>query len=146
MGRIVPQALDHRPPGRKGDPRPGQQFLSQLLHLLYQLPLIHEHRHLILDHDPAIDYHRVDAPAVYVVDKTVDGIEKGPPLGAAGVEEDQIGLLTDLDGTDVIAEAQGHHPDITFGWGYAHIVFFTHKIKGLHGNDFIMAAKVDALA
>ncbi len=45
-----------------------------------------------------------------------------------------------------LAEAEGHHPDITFGWGYASFVFFTHKIKGLHENDFIMAAKVNALA
>jgi 4a-hydroxytetrahydrobiopterin dehydratase len=43
------------------------------------------------------------------------------------------------------AEAQGHHPDITFGWGYATVVFFTHKVKGLHENDFIMAAKTNDL-
>lgn len=42
-----------------------------------------------------------------------------------------------------LAEAEGHHPDIAFGWGYANVVFYTHKIKGLHENDFIMAAKVD---
>ena len=45
-----------------------------------------------------------------------------------------------------IAEAEGHHPDISFGWGYCRVVFYTHKIKGLHENDFIMAAKVNALA
>jgi 4a-hydroxytetrahydrobiopterin dehydratase len=45
-----------------------------------------------------------------------------------------------------LAEEEGHHPDIGFGWGYADITFFTHKIKGLHENDFIMAAKVNALA
>lgn len=45
-----------------------------------------------------------------------------------------------------LCEAEGHHADIAFGWGYADILFFTHKIKGLHENDFIMAAKVDALA
>ena len=44
-----------------------------------------------------------------------------------------------------LAEAEGHHPDISFGWGYASVIFFTHKIKGLHENDFIMAAKVDLL-
>ena len=45
-----------------------------------------------------------------------------------------------------LAEAQGHHPDISFGWGYCTVVFYTHKIKGLHENDFIMAAKVNDLA
>ncbi len=45
-----------------------------------------------------------------------------------------------------LAEDEGHHPDISFGWGYCSVVFYTHKIKGLHENDFIMAAKVNALA
>lgn len=45
-----------------------------------------------------------------------------------------------------IAEAEGHHPDIALGWGYCDVLFNTHKIKGLHENDFIMAAKVNALA
>jgi 4a-hydroxytetrahydrobiopterin dehydratase len=45
-----------------------------------------------------------------------------------------------------LAEAEGHHPDIAFGWGYCRVVFQTHKIKGLHENDFIMAAKVNDLA
>ena len=45
-----------------------------------------------------------------------------------------------------LAEAEGHHPDITFGWGYAVVSLRTKKIKGLHENDFIMAAKLDRLA
>ena len=44
-----------------------------------------------------------------------------------------------------IAETEGHHPDITFGWGYAKIQIFTHKIKGLVESDFILAAKVDKI-
>lgn len=44
-----------------------------------------------------------------------------------------------------IAESEGHHPDIAFGWGYAEIKLQTHAIGGLHENDFIVAAKVDAL-
>ena len=45
-----------------------------------------------------------------------------------------------------LAEAEGHHPDISFGWGYATVSLRTKKIKGLHENDFIMAAKIDRLA
>jgi len=45
-----------------------------------------------------------------------------------------------------LAEAEGHHPDIAFGWGYARISLQTKKIKGLHENDFIMAAKLDRIA
>ena len=44
-----------------------------------------------------------------------------------------------------VAETEGHHPDICFGWGYATVTLFTHKIQGLHENDFIMAAKFDRL-
>ena len=42
-----------------------------------------------------------------------------------------------------LAETEGHHPDISFGWGYATVSLRTKKIKGLHENDFIMAAKID---
>ena len=45
----------------------------------------------------------------------------------------------------IIAEEQSHHPDITFGWGYAKIKIFTHKIKGLVESDFILAAKIDKI-
>jgi 4a-hydroxytetrahydrobiopterin dehydratase len=45
-----------------------------------------------------------------------------------------------------LAEAEGHHPDIGFGWGYARVSLHTKKIKGLHENDFIMAAKLDRIA
>jgi 4a-hydroxytetrahydrobiopterin dehydratase len=44
-----------------------------------------------------------------------------------------------------LAEAEAHHPDINFGWGYATVSLQTKKIKGLHENDFILAAKVDQL-
>ncbi|RFA28312.1 pterin-4-alpha-carbinolamine dehydratase [Alkalilimnicola ehrlichii] len=40
-----------------------------------------------------------------------------------------------------LAEEEGHHPDVTFGWGYATVEIWTHKIGGLHENDFILAAK-----
>ena len=44
-----------------------------------------------------------------------------------------------------IAESQGHHPDIIFGWGYAKVQIFTHKIKGLVESDFILAAKINKI-
>jgi 4a-hydroxytetrahydrobiopterin dehydratase len=45
-----------------------------------------------------------------------------------------------------LAEAEGHHPDIAFGWGYVTVSLQTKKIKGLHENDFIIAAKLDRIA
>lgn len=44
-----------------------------------------------------------------------------------------------------IAEQQGHHPDICFGWGSAEITIWTHKIDGLTESDFILAAKIDEI-
>ncbi|MDT8375803.1 MAG: 4a-hydroxytetrahydrobiopterin dehydratase [Mariprofundaceae bacterium] len=44
-----------------------------------------------------------------------------------------------------LAESENHHPDITYGWGFCTVVFYTHKIGGLHENDFIMAAKVNSI-
>jgi 4a-hydroxytetrahydrobiopterin dehydratase len=44
-----------------------------------------------------------------------------------------------------LAESEGHHPDISLGWGYAEFLMWTHAIGGLHENDFIMASKINAL-
>ncbi len=44
-----------------------------------------------------------------------------------------------------VANVEDHHPDLECGWGYCRIRFQTHAIGGLHENDFICAAKIDAL-
>ena len=44
-----------------------------------------------------------------------------------------------------LAEAEQHHPDITFGWGYAEILLTSHDAGGVTRNDLIVAAKIDAL-
>jgi 4a-hydroxytetrahydrobiopterin dehydratase len=49
------------------------------------------------------------------------------------------------DRVGALAEEQGHHPVLTIEWGKATVQWWTHKIKGLHRNDFIMAAQTDDL-
>lgn len=44
-----------------------------------------------------------------------------------------------------LAEAEGHHPALFTEWGKVTVQWYTRKIKGLHRNDLIMAAKTDAL-
>ena len=44
-----------------------------------------------------------------------------------------------------LAEAEDHHPRLTTEWGRVVVTWWTHKVKGLHHNDFIMAAKTDRL-
>ena len=45
-----------------------------------------------------------------------------------------------------IAEEEGHHPDLKFGWGYAEVKTFTHAINGLSLSDFILASKIDMIS
>ena len=45
----------------------------------------------------------------------------------------------------VLAEAEDHHPVLTTEWGKVTVTWWTHAIKGLHRNDFIMAAKTDQI-
>ena len=54
--------------------------------------------------------------------------------------------LAFVRGVGELAEAEGHHPEVCFGWGHATVSLQTRKIKGLHENDFILAAKIDRLA
>ena len=44
-----------------------------------------------------------------------------------------------------IADLEGHHPDISLGWGYTLVMLHTHAIQGLSINDFIIAAKIDEI-
>ena len=65
----------------------------------------------------------------------------------------ELGLIYDINvesekfvtSVGKIAENEGHHPDISFGWGYAKIKISTHAIKGLAESDFILAAKIDKI-
>ena len=44
-----------------------------------------------------------------------------------------------------LSEEEGHHPDISLGWGYCLIMIHTHAIKNLSLNDFILASKIDLI-
>jgi 4a-hydroxytetrahydrobiopterin dehydratase len=57
----------------------------------------------------------------------------------------RIGSCAFVQRVGELAEREGHHPDIGFGWGYATVSLSTKKIKGLHENDFIMASKIDRM-
>ena len=56
-----------------------------------------------------------------------------------------VQALAFTDKVGEIAEKEGHHPAILTEWGRVTVTWWTHKIKGLHRNDFIMAAKTDRL-
>jgi 4a-hydroxytetrahydrobiopterin dehydratase len=60
--------------------------------------------------------------------------------------KDFVAALSFTNRVGALAEAEGHHPAILTEWGRVTVTLWTHAIHGLHRNDFIMAAKIDALA
>jgi 4a-hydroxytetrahydrobiopterin dehydratase len=56
-----------------------------------------------------------------------------------------VQALTFTNKVGELAEAEGHHPAILTEWGRVTVTWWTHKIRGLHRNDFVMAAKTDRL-
>lgn len=73
---------------------------------------------------------------------TVDGI---PRLERVFRFTDFAAALAFTNRVGALAEAEGHHPALVTEWGRVTVAWWTHKIRGLHRNDFIMAAKTDQL-
>ena len=59
--------------------------------------------------------------------------------------KDFVAALAFTNRVGAIAEAEGHHPLLITEWGRVTVQWWTHKIGGLHTNDFVLAAKTDAL-
>jgi len=68
--------------------------------------------------------------------------EKGTRLKRAFDFADFVGAMRFVNRVADVAEAQGHHPDIAIHWNRVELTLWTHKIGGLHENDFILAAKI----
>lgn len=73
-------------------------------------------------------------------------IENGTKIQQTFKFKDFKGSLDFVHKVGALAESEFHHPDMSFGWGFCTVALRTKKIKGLHENDFIMAAKINALA
>ena len=58
---------------------------------------------------------------------------------------DFVDALAFTNSVGALAEEEGHHPALLTEWGRVTVTWWTHKIRGLHQNDFIMAAKTDEL-
>ena len=58
---------------------------------------------------------------------------------------DFVSALAFTNAIGNLAESEGHHPKLTTEWGRVQVTWWTHKIRNLHRNDFIMAAKTDQL-
>lgn len=73
---------------------------------------------------------------------TINGIDR---LERAFAFPNFIDALDFTNKVGALAEAEGHHPALLTEWGKTTVTWWTHKIGGLHRNDFIMAARTDAL-
>ncbi|MDE0083402.1 MAG: 4a-hydroxytetrahydrobiopterin dehydratase [Gammaproteobacteria bacterium] len=80
-------------------------------------------------------------PDWMIVDR--DGI---PTLERTFDFPDFVAALAFTNEVGVAAEEEGHHPALLTEWGRVTVSWWTHKIRGLHQNDFIMAAKTDEVA
>ena len=74
--------------------------------------------------------------------KAVDGVKR---LERVFKFKNFVEALVFTDKVGAAAESEGHHPLIVTEWGRVTVQWWTHKIGGLHQNDFIMAAKTDEL-
>jgi len=83
---------------------------------------------------------RPDVPEWEVIEK--DGIKR---LQRTFKLKNFIDAMALTNKIAMIAEKEDHHPMIVTEWGHVSVQWWTHKIKGLHHNDFIMAAKTDKL-
>jgi 4a-hydroxytetrahydrobiopterin dehydratase len=72
----------------------------------------------------------------------LDGIKR---LGHVFSFDDFARALEFTNTVGELAEEEGHHPALLTEWGRTTVTWWTHKIRGLHRNDFVMAAKTDVL-
>ncbi|MDA1193952.1 MAG: 4a-hydroxytetrahydrobiopterin dehydratase [Planctomycetota bacterium] len=69
--------------------------------------------------------------------------ESGHHLQKRYATKDFASALAFVQRVAAVAEAEGHHPDLAFGWGWVQIKVWTHKVDGLTESDFVLAAKCD---
>ena len=92
---------------------------------------------------PPLDHEYVQKYAAQVPDWKVSDDEK--KISREFTFRDFVEAMKFVNAVADIAQSEGHHPDISFGWGYAEFLLWTHAIGGLHENDFIVASKINGL-
>jgi 4a-hydroxytetrahydrobiopterin dehydratase len=84
-------------------------------------------------------------PLMAQLDESWDVSEDEKFLGSVFEFENFVQALEFVNKVGALAEEEGHHPDISLGWGYVEVILSTHAIDGLSENDFILAAKIDQI-
>jgi 4a-hydroxytetrahydrobiopterin dehydratase len=95
--------------------------------------------------EPPLTEEQINELRPQLVDWMVKEVEGVPRLERVFKFRNFSEAVEFTDRVAAIAEAQDHHPLIITEWGRVTVQWWTHKIKGLHRNDFIMASKTDGL-
>jgi 4a-hydroxytetrahydrobiopterin dehydratase len=95
--------------------------------------------------EPPLTLEQINALKPEVPDWEVKEVDGVPHLVRVYALKDFVQALEFTNKVGAIAEEQGHHPALLTEWGRVTVSWWTHKIKGLHRNDFIMAAKTDQI-
>lgn len=95
---------------------------------------------------PTVTSEEVEALVVHIPAWELIEVEGVPQLERTFRFSNFLEALAFTKRVGDLAESQGHHPALLTEWGMVRVTWYTHKIKGLHRNDFIMAARTDALA
>ena len=93
--------------------------------------------------------HKLSRTRVESLLESLPGWETGPDQGDIRKQfrfDDFVHALAFVNALGWIAERENHHPDLELGWGRCTVHFSTHDVGGLSMNDFICAARVEALA
>ena len=90
--------------------------------------------------DPEIQSLMPNVPSWKVIE--VEGVKR---LDRIFAFHDFLEAMKFVNKVADVAEAEGHHPDLHIHWNQVRVEIWTHKINGLHENDFILAAKIDRL-
>ena len=93
---------------------------------------------------PRVTEAEIAALKPQVPDWTVVEREDIPRLERVFSFPDFASAMSFTNRVGALAETEGHHPAILTEWGRVTVTLWTHKIRGLHRNDFVMAAKIDA--
>jgi 4a-hydroxytetrahydrobiopterin dehydratase len=94
---------------------------------------------------PTVTPEEIEELSPQVPDWELVDIDGVPRLRRAFSFSNFADALAFTNAVGEIAEREGHHPELVTEWGRTTVSWWTHKIRGLHRNDFVMAAKTDEL-
>jgi 4a-hydroxytetrahydrobiopterin dehydratase len=96
--------------------------------------------------DPSLADGEIKELQVQVPEWNVIEIEGIKRLERSFKFKDYVGAMGFTTQVAMIAQAEDHHPRLVTEWGNVTVQWWTHTVKGLHMNDFIMAARTDELS